>query len=198
MSDDDNAFIAMRALEDGAFLYIKKPLPMEFHRCLWQHVVREKSRMVRERDMYVASNNLGPVRGVEFREVVHCNPNPNRGVEFREPVHCSPNYPNPNRGVEFREPVHCSPNYPNPNPNPNLNMMMMMKTKGKCKSKSRGRNDDYNEEYDSENHAMKQKDNVRRKMCTEWTQELHAKFMNAIEQLGEGSMYCVLHFLLYA
>ncbi|XP_057791353.1 two-component response regulator ORR26-like [Salvia miltiorrhiza] len=145
MSDDDDAFIAMRALEHGAFLYIKKPISMEFLRCLWQHVVREKTRMVRERDMFIASNNLASVRSVQFREVTH-------------------------------------PRDENPNPNHN----MAMKNKGKCKSKGRCRYDDYSEEYDSESHV---KGNVRRKICTEWTQELHTKFMNAIEQLGEGRCF---------
>ncbi|KAH6757794.1 hypothetical protein C2S52_023284, partial [Perilla frutescens var. hirtella] len=131
MSGDENAFVAMRALEDGAFLYIKKPPPMEFLRCLWQHVVREKTRMIRERELFVASNNLRSVRGIEFREA----------------------------------------------------------NKGKHKSKSRGRHGDYDEEHDSDTPIMNHKGNVRRKMCTEWTQELHAKFMNAIEQLGEGRCF---------
>ncbi|XP_057793282.1 two-component response regulator ARR1-like [Salvia miltiorrhiza] len=156
MADDDNAFVAMRALENGAFLCIKKPPPMEFLRSLWQHVMREKARMIRERDILVASNNLGSVRGIEFREVVH---------------HRSEN-PNPK---------------PNPNSNPNPNMMM--KNKGKFKTRSRGRYDDYDGEYDSDNNIMSQNGNVRRKMCTEWTQELHAKFMNAVEQLGEGRCF---------
>ncbi|XP_047942957.1 two-component response regulator ARR1-like [Salvia hispanica] len=144
MSEDDDAFIAMRALEHGAFLHIKKPMSMEFSRCLWQHVVREKTRMARDRNMFMASNNLGPIQGVEFREA----------VQLRDE---------------------------NPNPNPS------MKNKGKYKSKARGRSDDYGEEYDS--GRMGHKGNVRRKMCTEWTQELHAKFMNAIEQLGEGRCF---------
>ncbi|XP_057793283.1 two-component response regulator ARR10-like [Salvia miltiorrhiza] len=105
---DDNAFVAMRALENGAFLCIKKPPPMEFLRSLWQHVMREK---------------------------------------------------------------------------------------GKFKTRSRGRYDDYDGEYDSDNNIMSQNGNVRRKMCTEWTQELHAKFMNAVEQLGEGSTGGLIEFI---
>ncbi|KAH6821143.1 hypothetical protein C2S53_019658 [Perilla frutescens var. hirtella] len=124
MSEDDNAIVAMRALENGAFLCIKKPPPTEFLRCLWQHVVREKTRMIREREMFVASNNIGP-------------------------------------------------------------------NKGKYKHKSRGRHGDYYDEdgYDSDNNVMSQNINVRRKMCTEWTQELHAKFMDAVTCLGEGRCF---------
>ncbi|KAH6781263.1 hypothetical protein C2S51_006556 [Perilla frutescens var. frutescens] len=157
MSEDDNAIVAMRALENGAFLCIKKPPPTEFLRCLWQHVVREKARMIREREMFVASNNIGPVRGVEFREVAH-----QRGEN-----------PNPNSN-------------PNLNPNPN-----MIKNKGKYKHKSRGRHSDYYDKdgYDSDNNVMSQNGSVRRKMCTEWTQELHAKFMDAVMRLGEGRCF---------
>lgn len=140
MSDDDNTTMAMRALENGAFICIKKPPPMEFLKCLWQHVIREKARMLREREMFVATNNLGPVRGVEFRDV---------------------------------------------NPNPNF----VVKNKGKYVATSRGRHDEYEEEYESDHNMVSQNGGVRRKMCTEWTQDLHAKFMSAVEQLGEGSMY---------
>lgn len=28
---------------------------------------------------------------------------------------------------------------------------------------------------------------LKKKTCTEWTEELHAKFMDAVRQLGEGS-----------
>ncbi|KAG6428843.1 hypothetical protein SASPL_106882 [Salvia splendens] len=31
------------------------------------------------------------------------------------------------------------------------------------------------------------KEKVKRKMCTEWTKELHEKFVDAVEQLGDGS-----------
>ncbi|KAH6756516.1 hypothetical protein C2S53_002229 [Perilla frutescens var. hirtella] len=63
--------------------------------------------------------------------------------------------------------------------------------KGKYKHKSRGTHSDYYDEdgYDSDNNMMSQNGNVRKKICTEWTQELHAKFMDAITSLGEGSLY---------
>ncbi|KAK6128066.1 hypothetical protein DH2020_038194 [Rehmannia glutinosa] len=152
MSSDDNTHMAMRALENGAFLYIKKPATMEMMRCLWQHVLREKTRIIRERDMLVAANNHG-ARGIEFRDVI------NHHREDQNPS--------------------------------NLESMIMMKNKGKSKKKVRGRNEDDDEEYDSENHryTINNSSNVKRKMCTEWTHELHAKFMNAVEQLGEGRCF---------
>lgn len=37
---------------------------------------------------------------------------------------------------------------------------------------------------------------MRPKMCTEWTPELHEKFMDAVRQLGEGSMLSFKSYIL--
>ncbi|KAH6756518.1 hypothetical protein C2S53_002231 [Perilla frutescens var. hirtella] len=67
----------------------------------------------------------------------------------------------------------------------------MVKNKGKYKQKSRGRHSDYYDEdgYNSDNNMMSQNGNMRRKMCTEWMQELHAKFMDAVTSLVEGRCF---------
>ena len=142
MADDDNTLL--RALENEASICIKKPPPVEFLRYLSQHATREKARMIREQDI-IASNNLGSLGGVEFREVVH-----------------------------------------HKNLNPNPNPRMMVNRNGKYKSRCRGRYEDYNQ---GSSNMMSQNGNVQKKMCTEWTQELHAKFEDAAWQLGEGSTY---------
>ncbi|XP_011079700.1 two-component response regulator ARR14-like [Sesamum indicum] len=155
MSADDNTFMAMRALENGAFLYIKKPATMEMLRCLWQHVLREKTRMIRERDILVGANHGQGSRGLDVK-----------GVAINH------------RTVE--------------NPNDIIEGMVGMRNKGKSKKKYRGIRIgvDEDEEYESENHMMMGGDNnVKRKMCTEWTLELHEKFMDAVEELGEGRCF---------
>ncbi|KAL0380568.1 UNVERIFIED_CONTAM: Two-component response regulator ORR26 [Sesamum angustifolium] len=84
MSADDNTFMAMRALENGAFLYIKKPATMEMLRCLWQHVLREKTRMIRERDILAGANHGHGPRGLDVKGVTINNrtvENPNDIVE---------------------------------------------------------------------------------------------------------------------
>ncbi|XP_073158886.1 two-component response regulator ORR26-like isoform X2 [Henckelia pumila] len=48
MSYDDDTMVAMRALESGALLSIKKPATMEVLRSLWQHVLREKARFMKQ------------------------------------------------------------------------------------------------------------------------------------------------------
>ncbi|KAL1559170.1 two-component response regulator ARR2-like [Salvia divinorum] len=144
MADDDNTFLW--ALENEAFLCIKKPPSMEFLRCLLQHAMREKPRMIRDQDI-IASNNLGSAGGVEFRDVVH---------------------------------------HKNLNPDLNPNPRMMVNKKGNYKSRCRGRYEDYDEQPD---YMMSQNGTVRKKMCTEWTRELHDKFENAVVQLGEGRCF---------
>lgn len=83
-------------------------------------------------------------------------------------------------GVEFRDVAHYSEENPS---NAVGNNLFMTKEKGKLKRnyyKGRG----IEEEHDSETSHGK----VKRKICTEWTQDLHERFMNAVRELGEGSM----------
>ncbi|XP_075489810.1 two-component response regulator ORR26-like [Primulina tabacum] len=50
MSYNDDTLVAMRALESGALLFIKKPAAMEVLRSLWQHVFREKACVMKRRE----------------------------------------------------------------------------------------------------------------------------------------------------
>lgn len=87
------------------------------------------------------------------------------------------------RGIEFRDATHYSEENPS---NVGGNNLFMMKEKGKVKRnyfKGRG----IEEGYDSENNGTSH-GKVKRKICTEWTQDLHERFMNAVRELGEGSM----------
>ncbi|KAK4395065.1 Two-component response regulator ORR26 [Sesamum angolense] len=145
MSVDDNVFMAMRAIENGAFLLIKKPTSMEVLSGLWQHVIRENTRAMRERERSCVAASYN-VQGIEFREVAH---------------------------PDSEE-----------NPNHMYGVMMNDKGKGKKKINIRGNYD----EYDVDNHII-MNNKVKRKVCTEWTQDLHEKFMEAIEQLGEGRCF---------
>ncbi|KAL8517846.1 hypothetical protein ACS0TY_009234 [Phlomoides rotata] len=144
MSVDDNEHMATRAVENGAYLYVKKPVTIELMRCIWQHV-RENIRVRRERQ--VAAANYNAARGIEIREV---NPNPNLGQD---------------------------------------NMLTNDALNAKKGYNFKGRKDDIVDEYDSDNVTSQGVDKVRRKVCTEWTQDLHEKFMNAVEILGEGRCF---------
>ncbi|XP_042049703.1 two-component response regulator ARR14-like [Salvia splendens] len=139
MSNDDNPRMAVSVIENGAFLYIKRPANPELLRYLWKHVARESMRVMRERERLIAASYITPPCGTEFREME--------------------------------------------NPNNLFNM-----DKGKRK-----RNDSYNEKYVENEHnfdnSMMSQGNVKRKMCTHWTKELHEKFEEVCYQLGDGSIY---------
>lgn len=158
MSVDDDTITAMRVIEIGAFLYIKRPTTLEMLRCLWQHVARENARVMRERERLMAAHYVTPPRGIEFRETTRqLNENPN---------------------------------------NVGFNNLLVMKEKGKFrKDYNKGRQ--VEEEYNSDNN-MTIHGKVKRKVCTEWTQELHEKFMDAVEQLGEGSKIFFPHQLMFS
>ncbi|KAH6790074.1 hypothetical protein C2S51_005080 [Perilla frutescens var. frutescens] len=135
MSVDDDINMAMKIIEIGAFLYIKRPTTPEMIRCLWQHVARENLRAIKERDRLMAPNYLTPPQGIEY--------------------------------------------YLDENHNNNL---FVMKENEKFKRQH------VEEEYELDNN-MTSHGKVRRKVCTEWTRELHEKFMHAVGQLGEGRCF---------
>ncbi|KAG6389111.1 hypothetical protein SASPL_150570 [Salvia splendens] len=72
MSNDDDPSMAKIVIENGAFLYIKRPANPEMLRYLWQDVARETMRVMRERERLAASY-ITPPCGIEFREME--NPN---------------------------------------------------------------------------------------------------------------------------
>ncbi|KAH6793263.1 hypothetical protein C2S52_003740 [Perilla frutescens var. hirtella] len=135
MSVDYDTNMAMKIIEIGALLYIKRPTTPEMLRCLWQHVARENLRVIKERDRLMAVNYLTPPQGIEY--------------------------------------------YLDENPNNNL---FVMKENEKFKKQH------VEEVYELDNN-MTSHGKVRRKVCTEWTRELHEKFMDAVGQLGEGRCF---------
>ncbi|KAL6560269.1 hypothetical protein OROHE_006276 [Orobanche hederae] len=52
MSNDDDAMTTMRALEQGAFLCINKPIEMQIMEHLWEHVVREKANTLEQHEEF--------------------------------------------------------------------------------------------------------------------------------------------------
>ncbi|XP_047961751.1 two-component response regulator ARR14-like [Salvia hispanica] len=139
---DEDPSMAVSAIDNGAFLYIKRPANPEMLRYLWQHIARETMhmRVMRERERLMSASYITPPCGVGFGDVE----------------------------------------------NPNNNSFAVDNGKRKM-------NDYYNEkyvenEYNFDNSRMSQ-GKVKRKMCTEWTKELHEKFIDAVNQLGEGSIF---------
>ncbi|XP_073057122.1 two-component response regulator ORR26-like [Primulina eburnea] len=139
MSAGDDTYLAMRALENGAFLFIKKPAPMEILHCLWQHVYREKERNEENEE--------------RFQEITASKYSRRSGMDVQNPDY-------------------------------------ILGGKGGDKEKFKG---DEDRRYHRDNYNLVIDDNsskrVKRKVCTDWTEELHAKFVDAVTHLGEGSEF---------
>ncbi|XP_073136558.1 two-component response regulator ORR26-like [Henckelia pumila] len=136
MSAVDDTYLATRALENGAFMFIKKPATMEILRCLWQHVYREKRR-----------------NEERFQEIAANKRNKRSGMDDNNP------------GCQ-----------------------------GQAKEKIKGQTGDEDQRYRKGTYNLVNVDDdsnkgVKRKVCTDWTEELHAKFVDAVAQLGEGRCF---------
>ncbi|CAA2986260.1 two-component response regulator ARR14-like [Olea europaea subsp. europaea] len=134
MSVDDNDFLAMGALKNGAFLSIKKPVTVDMLHCLWQHVLRERMKLYRKMEIIMGMDaaNHHIVKGI---------------------------------GDERS----------------NMQNSNYTGKKNICGQNS------LDKEFESENQIIN--NIVKRKVCTEWTQDLHVKFMDAVVQLGEGRCF---------
>ncbi|CAI9753728.1 unnamed protein product [Fraxinus pennsylvanica] len=151
LSVEDNEFLATGALENGALLYIKKPVTLDILKCLWQHVEREKMSIHKEKGrlmgMTGANNNMG-------------------GIEFRGEVEEENNIVGSN----------------NMKDNKHKGKRNILERKGLIED----------EECEPEHQIIDNK--VRKRLCTrrvytEWTRELHGKFMDAVRQLGDGRCF---------
>ncbi|CAA0814595.1 Two-component response regulator ARR2 [Striga hermonthica] len=149
---EDNGFLAMRGIENGAYLYLRKPITKEVAICLWQYVTKEKIRLVREKERALAGPGCNAARG---------------GVEIREPG--QPGHGNSGDVAEMNK----------------------GKSKRNARKSGRDGDGDDDEEEDCELFGYRGafSGNVKRKVCTEWTQELHDKFVQAVEELGEGRCF---------
>ncbi|XP_051119617.1 two-component response regulator ARR2-like [Andrographis paniculata] len=152
MSAEDDEATAVRALQIGAVLYIRKPITLEILKSLWQHVLREQIRARRQAE----SSNHGRLMGAK-------NPNLNLNLNLRH-YSCRNNGDN-NVEQNYRRRAMSNVGI-NINGVKNPEIIIVDQDQDAARP-----------------HGMK------RKMCTEWNQELHQKFMDAVYQLGEGKCF---------
>lgn len=133
MSNEDDDVTTMRALEQGAFVCLRKPLSMSIARTLWQFVLSEKVRRPKETE---ASTKV-----VDYNYFQENEPLEKYVLESNQ------NYKNNSKEIH----------------------------KSETDSNS-GASKDYRVGY-------------KRKAWTEWTLDLHRKFMAAARYLGEGSKF---------
>ncbi|CAK9136993.1 unnamed protein product [Ilex paraguariensis] len=142
MSNNEDTMLARKALENGAFLFLDKPVSMEMLTYLWQHVLRER---IRKKKM-PEKDKLGEVTDDNGKQ------NKSKRKIFAEDKGSETNNKTNNSGSKRRE------------------RSKTLVDKGQeCVSEDNG------------------SDRIRRRPCTEWTEELHGKFMEAVHLLGEGS-----------
>ncbi|PIN15970.1 hypothetical protein CDL12_11387 [Handroanthus impetiginosus] len=140
MSANANATLVKCAIEDGAFLFMEKPISVEELKYLWQHVLRGKTRKSKEKG---------------------------RSGEASSENH-NQNYHQLGRKTSEDD-----------NSTNEVTMNQYISTCQKGQDRPIGINSDNT----IEERCM------RPKMCTEWTPELHERFMDAVRQLGDGRCF---------
>ncbi|KAJ8562422.1 hypothetical protein K7X08_011713 [Anisodus acutangulus] len=154
--DEHDAVIAKKALNEGAYLYLKKPLHEEFIKNLWQFVLREKIQNEKAGEGLEENfdqKNVGDADDICNNNIVGENNIPIIIEEQSNNIH--------------EADVVSNKKY------------KMRKKRGRKSTKEINK-------IDSKSNANKA---VRRNVYIEWTVDLHAKFMDAVHQLGEGKCF---------
>ncbi|KAJ8535556.1 hypothetical protein K7X08_023276 [Anisodus acutangulus] len=159
--DEHNEFLAKKALNDGAYLFLKKPLNEEIIKYLWQFVFREKTQREKARHRIEENGDWMNVGDVDFID--------NNNIVGDEDQTGEKNIPN---NEEQSSNIHKTEN----------NVVANEKYK---KRRKRGRKST-KEINEGESQINANNKAVRRKVCTKWTVDLHKKFAEAVQQLGEG------------
>nr|GMC55409.1 two-component response regulator ARR14-like [Ipomoea batatas] len=154
LCDEENAEVAVRLIEHGAFALLQKPTCQETLKNLWQHVVRERSMLRAKQMIFMEKTNreLAVINNAVINNgVVGGGSDRGKGV----------------MRVEENE-----------------NYQMSYRGKGK-----RSREQSLSEATRMTTTMSQGMSRVKRKTCTEWTVDLHEKFMSAVHQLGDGRCY---------
>ncbi|WMV34983.1 hypothetical protein MTR67_028368 [Solanum verrucosum] len=162
VSDEYNELLAKKALKEGAYLFVKKPLNEEIVKHLWQFMLTKK----------IQKNEVRKESKDEYQMNVDDIDKDNI-VGDNEKLSGEKN--NVSDIEEQSDNIHEAEN----------NIV----SNGECKlrRKSRRKNSKETNEGESENTTINKV--VRQKNCTKWTADLHAKFMKSLELLGEGRCY---------
>ncbi|XP_060174316.1 putative two-component response regulator ARR20 [Lycium barbarum] len=162
--DEHNEFLAKKALEDGAYLYLKKPLDEEIVEYLWQFALREKIKRGKSRERLEENEdhtNVGDADDIGNNNIVV--------DEEQAGEKNTPNTEEPNNNIqEAKNNIVSNEKY----------KLRMKRSRQSTKQINEG---------ESQGSAINK--TVKRKVCTKWTVDLHARFMDAMHQLGEGRCY---------
>ncbi|XP_060202055.1 putative two-component response regulator ARR20 [Lycium barbarum] len=162
--DEHNTLSAKKVLNDGAYLCLKKPIHEEIVKYLWQFVLRKKIQREKVRKGLEENGdqiNIGDTNDVGNNDNI---------VGDEEQV----GQENLSNTEELNNNIHEAENN------------VVSNEKYKLKRKRGRKSTKEINEGESQNSANRA---VRRKVYIEWTVDLHAKFMEAVQLLGEGGCY---------
>ncbi|WMV20722.1 hypothetical protein MTR67_014107 [Solanum verrucosum] len=159
--DESNEVVAKKTLNDGAYFYLKKPFDKKIVSYLWQFVLGEKVRKEKAREGSGKHKDHMKVKMISTNNIVGEN-------KESEEKNVSYSKAQNNNIHEARKDVALSGKY---------TLQRKRGTKGMKQ----------NSEGERQNNVIDKV--VRRKDYREWTEDLHATFMQAVRQLGEGRCY---------
>ncbi|KAA8542750.1 hypothetical protein F0562_023902 [Nyssa sinensis] len=201
------AMMARIALENGASFFIEKPVNMGFLKNLWQLVLRErivKSKISKEKrhslEQTTAENGKQnelkginiPEEGNERETNENGKQNELKGINIPEEGNERETNENGKqnelKGINIPEEGNERETNENGKPNElkGINIPEEGNNDGSKKKKRSRKAKKKDEECEPGN---KSKPRATKKICTEWTEELHGKFMAAVNRLGEGRCY---------
>ncbi|KAL3643196.1 hypothetical protein CASFOL_014011 [Castilleja foliolosa] len=172
MSSTASPTLVKCAIEDGAFLFMQKPTAPDELKYLWQHILREMTRKSKDKGKYA----FGETSTNYNQDTFYMSGEDNNLFEVDRTTECVTMYPNVSRKKVFNgqkgrvcEVITFNNNNNNNNNNDN--------------------NNNNNNNINNNNAVAGECMGMKPKMCTEWTSELHEKFMAAVQQLGEGRCF---------
>ncbi|MCD7466289.1 hypothetical protein HAX54_002852 [Datura stramonium] len=161
--DEDNKILGKKALDEGAFLYLKKPLDKEIMKYLWQFVLRKKIQREKAGEGSEKNGDMMNIDNIDKNIIIGDEEEQNR------------------RGKKVSN-IEKQNNSTHEAENEILLNEKYKPRKKKCR-------EDTKEINEGENQSGFINNVVRRRTCTKWTEDLHSKFMNVVQQLGEGGCY---------
>ncbi|KAH0706405.1 hypothetical protein KY289_011481 [Solanum tuberosum] len=151
------------ALDEGAFLYLKKPFNEEIMEYLWQFVLREKNQ--REKLRKGSEKKRDHMNGDDIGKIDIVGENVEQSGEKKNVANVEEQK---NNTDEVETDVESNEKY------------KLRRKRGRKNTK---------ETREGETQSSATNKVLRRKDCREWTNDLHAKFVKTVQQLGEGRCY---------
>ncbi|WMV42224.1 hypothetical protein MTR67_035609 [Solanum verrucosum] len=161
--DEHNELIAKKALDEGAHLYLQKPFNVEIMKYLWQLVLREKKqreKLTKESDKNRDHKNVDDTDEINVVGENEEQPREKKIIANAE---------------EQKDNID------------EVENDVISNEKFKLKRKRGRKNTKETNEGKIQSSAINKV--VMQKNCREWTIDLHAKFMKAVQELGEGRCY---------